>query len=110
MKKNKRMVYSTDPEVNIEKEGTKESDTLLPDQQELKIVIDRKGRKGKEVTLVKGFIGKKEDLKQLGKKLKRSCGVGGSVKNNEILIQGNFRDKIYQILQSENFNVKKVGG
>ncbi len=110
MKKNKRMVYSTDPDVEIEKEKKKEPGTLPPDQQELKLLIDRKGRKGKEVTLIQGFVGKKEDLKQLGRRLKQICGVGGSVKNGQILIQGNFRDKIYLILQSENFNVKKVGG
>ncbi|MFP4547531.1 MAG: translation initiation factor [Fidelibacterota bacterium] len=110
MKKNKRMVYSTDPDVKIEKEEKKEPGTLPPDQQELKLLIDRKGRKGKEVTLIQGFVGKKEDLKQLGKRLKQVCGVGGSVKNGQILIQGNFRDKICQILESENFNIKKIGG
>lgn len=113
-KKNKRdqrgMVYSTNPdfEFNHEDESV---ETLPPQQQKLRVLIDRKQRKGKEVTLVTGFIGNEEDLKELGKMLKSKCGVGGTTKDGEILIQGNFRDKIVELLKAEGYsNTKPVGG
>ncbi len=109
-KKRKGVVFSTDPDFEYEHETVSEPDTLPPKEQTLKLLIDRKGRKGKEVTLVQGFVGKKEDLKQLGKQLKKQCSAGGSAKNNEILIQGNFRDKIFKILTGKGYRVKKVGG
>ncbi len=80
-KKRKDVVYSTNPDFNFDYEEDEEFDTLPPNEQTLKVLIDRKARKGKEVTLVAGFVGSEEDLKDLGKMLKQKCGVGGSVKD-----------------------------
>ena len=112
-KKNKErlnVVYSTNPNFNYEVESEEEQNTLAPQFQKLYVSIDKKQRAGKEVTLVEGFIGAEEDLKELGKLLKSKCGVGGTVKENEILIQGNFRDKIREILIKEGYQVKRKGG
>ena len=76
----------------------------------LYVSIDRKQRAGKEVTLVEGFVGTEEDLKDLGKLLKSKCGVGGTVKDGVIMIQGNFKEKLADILVKENYKVKKKGG
>lgn len=100
------VVYSTNPDFQYEHDRGDEQETLPPEKQYLKVSIDRKQRKGKSVTLVTGFVGKEDDLKELGKKLKSKCGVGGSVKENEIIIQGEWIDKIKGILQSEGYNVK----
>lgn len=105
----KNVVYSTNPNFDYEYEGDEEQETLSNSEQKLYVSIDRKSRKGKEVTLVEGFIGSEEDLKELGKFLKQKCGVGGSVKDGEILIQGNFKDKIADLLMDEGYQVKKKG-
>ena len=101
-------VFSTNNDFEYEQE--KEKATLLPKQQYLEAVFSNKGRAGKTVTVIKGFIGNDHDLKALGKMLKTKCGVGGSVKDNEIIIQGNYRDKIIEILTKEGYNVKRIGG
>lgn len=110
-KKEKLNFYSTDPNF-VWNEGEKEQDqTLAPQQQKLRVQIDRKQRGGKEVTLVTGFIGKEEDLEILGKTLKTKCGVGGSAKDHEIIIQGNQLDKVLAILIDLGYkNSKKSGG
>lgn len=104
------VVYSTNPNFNFQFDEEEEVETLPNAQQQLYVSIDRKQRGGKEVTLVEGFVGKEDDLKELGKLLKSKCGVGGTVKDNEILIQGNFRDKLFDLLTKEGYRVKKKGG
>ncbi len=109
-KKRLGMVYSTNPDFQFEEEDGKKEETLPPAQQHLKVFLDRKKRKGKSVTLITGFTGDSEDLKDLGKLLKTKCGVGGTVKNGEILIQGDFRPKVMEILKQEGYKVKQAGG
>ena len=113
-KKNKKwvnVVYSTNPDFQYEAEELEQEDTLSPRDQKLFVSIDRKQRAGKEVTLVEGFIGLEEDVKTLGKEIKVKCGVGGTVKDNVILIQGNFKEKIFAYLVDSGFTAtKKKGG
>jgi len=109
-KKVQNVVYSTNPNFSYEFEQEEAPDTLPVQQQRLYVSIDRKQRAGKEVTLVEGFVGAEEDLKELGKILKSKCGVGGSVKDNEILIQGNFKQKIFDLLINEGYSQTKQKG
>lgn len=109
-KKFTNVVYSTNPNFQFEVEGDETVDTLPKNQQKLYVSIDKKQRAGKEVTLIEGFIGSEDDLKELGKMLKSKCGVGGSVKDGEIIIQGNFRDKVMELLVKDGFQVKRKGG
>lgn len=106
-KKKIGIMYSTDS--NFEYKYEKEEKTLNPEQQNLEVYIERKNRNGKTATIIRGFVGLKSDLKELSKKLKTKCGVGGSVKNGEMIIQGNFRNKIITILENENYNCKRIG-
>lgn len=104
------VVYSTNTDFNYDEENDEEQETLPNAEQMLRVSIDRKQRKGKEVTLVAGFVGTEEDLKDLAKVLKSTCGVGGTAKDGDILIQGNFRDKIMDKLNSLGYKTKRVGG
>ena len=104
------MVYSTNPDFKFETDGEEEAETLSPQQQKLIVTLDRKKRKGKSVTLVSGYVGAENDLKELGKMLKSKCGVGGSVKDGEILIQGDFCARVMDILKQEGYKVKRSGG
>lgn len=104
------VVYSTNPDFQYNIEDDEEVETLAPNQQLLYVSIDRKQRKGKDVTLIEGFIGNDEDLKDLAKELKSSCGVGGTAKDGEILIQGNFRDKVLELLDKKGYKTKRKGG
>ena len=104
------IVYSTNPDYGYEYDEEAEAETLPNNKQKLYVSIDKKSRAGKEVTLIEGFVGLEDDLKELGKLLKSKCGVGGSVKDGEILIQGNFRDKIITLLENEGYSTKRKGG
>lgn len=110
-KKNKAdkggFVYSTDPNFRFDFEDEQPQETLLPEKQQLKIILDTKQRAGKAVTLVKGFVGTEEDIETLGKQLKNYCGTGGSVKDGEIIIQGDQRDKVLQWLLKNKFSKTK---
>lgn len=103
------IVYSTNKDFDFTLPQEQE-ETLPPQQQNLKVLISKKGRGGKTVTLVAGFQGSEEDLQSLGKTLKNKCGVGGSVKEGEILLQGDHRDKVMEVLQKEGYKAKKSGG
>lgn len=104
-------VYSTNKEEDFSSYIQKEDEEKYePKQQLLEAHFSNKGRGGKTVTIVKGFKGSEVELEKLAKLLKNKCGVGGSIKDGEIIIQGNIRDKVIQILQNEGFKVKRVGG
>ena len=101
------MVFSTNPDFQYEYEDNSAVETLEPSKQKLTVRIDRHARGGKQVTLVTGFVGTDDDLAELGKKLKSRCGVGGSAKEGEIIIQGDFRDKVIELLQADGYRTVK---
>jgi translation initiation factor 1 len=106
-KKNKSdkhgFVYSTDPGFRFDAEENAAVETLAPAQQKLRIRLETKQRGGKAVTLITGFIGREEDLEALGKQLKNFCGTGGSAKDQEIIVQGDQRDKVLQWLLKQGY-------
>lgn len=104
------IVYSTNPDFSYDFEEHEEAETLEPSKQLLYVSLDKKQRAGKEVTLIEGFVGSDEDLKELGKMLKSKCGVGGTAKDGEIIIQGSFRDKVIELLTKEGYKTKRKGG
>ncbi|MFT3994095.1 MAG: translation initiation factor [Dysgonomonas sp.] len=97
------VVYSTNPDFKYESEEESELETIDKAKQQLRISLDKRNRKGKAVTLVTGFIGTSDDLETLGKLLKTKCGVGGSAKDGEIIVQGDHRNKVLEILQKEGY-------
>ena len=104
------VVYSTNPDYNYEMDDDEEQVTLEPPQQNLRVQLDRKNRGGKVVTLITGFVGTENDLKDLGKLLKTKCGVGGSAKDGEMIIQGDFKQKIVELLKKEGYTKTKAVG
>ena len=107
-KKKLNIVYSTNPDFEYQQDETPQEETLAKEKQLLRIKLDTKQRRGKAVTLVTGFVGQDEDLNELGKLLKVKCGVGGSVKDGEIIVQGNMRNKVLEILQKEGYKKARV--
>ena len=101
------VVYSTSPDFAYETTREEEQETLPPQKQKLRVGIDRSGRAGKQVTLITGFVGSQDDLSALAKTLKTKCGVGGSAKDGEIIIQGDFREKVVTLLQSMGYKVSR---
>ena len=106
-KKRLGVVFSTNPDFAYEEDSTEEEATLEPSKQNLIVSIDRKGRGGKQVTLVTGFVGTSDDLAELGRTLKVKCGVGGSAKDGEITIQGDFRDRVTTLLKDMGYRAKR---
>ncbi len=109
-KKRLNVVFSTNPDFNYEQQSEGEAATLPPGQQSLRVTLDKKQRGGKQVTLITGFVGTDEDLKELGKMLKSKCGAGGSAKDGEIVIQGDFRSKVLELLLKAGYKAKQSGG
>ena len=104
------MVYSTDPDFEYDTAGEQEPETLAHERQNLRIWLDRKHRGGKTVTIVRGFVGREADLAELGRMLKSKCGTGGSAKDGEIIIQGDRRDRVAELLAAAGYVCKKAGG
>jgi translation initiation factor 1 len=104
------VVYSTSSDFDFQYKPGDETDTLPPQQQQLYVSLDRSNRAGKQVTLVQGFVGKTADLEVLTKLLKNKCGVGGSAKDGEIIIQGDVREKVIVVLEKEGYKYKRKGG
>lgn len=106
------IVYSTADDFSYTESDSDDQDLemLAPNKQKLKVLLDRKARKGKVVTIVQGFVGNDDDLNILAKKIKQKCGVGGAAKDGEILIQGDFKQKVAELLKLDGYGVKLVGG
>ena len=103
------VVFSTNPDFKYETPTNEETTTLEPSKQNLKIWLDRlKG--GRVATVIRGYVGSSSDLAELGKNLKKSCGVGGTVKDGEIIIQGDHRDRVVELLTKAGYRCKKAGG
>jgi translation initiation factor 1 len=109
-KKRQGIVYSTDPSFAYKEQSSEENHTLPANQQQLYVWLESKGRNGKTVTLIKGFKGKAADLEEMSGNLKKACGTGGSVKEGEIIVQGDFREKIIAYLTAKGYKAKKAGG
>ncbi len=106
-----KFAYSTNPDYKPEEDNIQPFETLDPSKQDIRVWLEKKNRGGKVVSIISGFVGSEDDLKELGKTLKTRCGVGGSVKDGEIIIQGDFRDRIIAILSEQGYKkVKKAGG
>jgi len=103
------MVYSTDPDFKYTIDEEPEAETLPPARQQLRVWLDRKQRAGKVVTLVRGFVGRDDDLQELARMLKSRCGVGGSAKEGEIIIQGDHRDRVVELLAGAGYGCRKAG-
>ncbi len=101
------IIYSTNPDFEYQTNEEAEASTLAPAKQDLRVTIDAKMRAGKQVTLVSGFVGTSQDLELLGKKLKTKCGVGGTVKDGLVILQGDFRDKVLKALLDEGYKAKR---
>ena len=104
------VVYSTNPDFVYEQEEPAQAETPDPARQDLRVWLDKKQRAGKQVTLVKGFVGSDDDLRELARLLKSKCGVGGTAKDGEIIIQGDFRNRVVDILIKAGYKAKKAGG
>lgn len=102
------VVYSTNSDFQYSYAEEQQEDTLEAHKQNLRVSLDKKQRAGKVVTLVTGFIGRDEDLKELGRRLKQACGVGGSAKDGEIIVQGDFRARIADLLRADGYRVKQL--
>ncbi|MCE5205206.1 MAG: translation initiation factor [Porphyromonadaceae bacterium] len=107
-KKRLDIVYSTNPDYHYNKENEEMNDTLPKEKQQLRVSLDKRNRKGKAVTLITGFTGTDDDLQELGKMLKMKCGVGGSAKEGEIIVQGDHREKVLDILQKEGYVKSRI--
>lgn len=104
------VVYSTNPDYNYNIEDDQEQETLDKSKQNLRVSLDKKNRGGKVVTLITGFIGTDNDMKELGKMLKSKCGVGGSAKDGEIIVQGDFKQKVIELLIKDGYTKTKGTG
>lgn len=102
------VVFSTNPDFQYEKEDEASEETIAKEKQQLRIELDKRNRKGKSVTLITGFVGSDSDLKELEKFLKVKCGVGGSSRDGEILLQGDFRKKVLDLLLQEGYTKSRV--
>ena len=107
-KKRLDIVYSTNPDYHFQEEGDENSKTVPREKQLLRISLDKRNRRGKAVTLITGFSGTDDDLQELGKMLKMKCGVGGSAKEGEIIVQGDHREKVLGILQKEGYVKSRI--